>query len=135
MVERLRSHREFSAVLRCRRKVSDSDIVVHVLVHDDVSNIAMPSDSDAHASISSQESQPRRRIGFAVSKHVGNAVVRNHVKRRFRALSAQYETLLPAQCDIVIRAKPSAAHTSYTSLESQIAHCFSRIGRKYSEQQ
>jgi ribonuclease P protein component len=116
-VERLKSHRDFVAVLKRRRRVSREDIVVHYLMHDDViaSDIAAVNG---------------RRIGLAVSKAVGNAVTRNAVKRRFRVLARKYESLLPASCDIVMRAKPSAAHADFQSLDAQVEACFKAVTRK-----
>ena len=116
-VERLRSHREFVAVLKCRRRVSDSDIVAHYLVRGDVSEAANP--ADVH-----------RRLGLAVSKAVGNAVTRNTVKRRFRVSAARYQDALPPNCDVVLRAKPSASSASFASLDSQIHFLFESIARK-----
>lgn len=46
-------------------------------------------------------------MGFVVSKKVGNAVVRNRVKRRLRHLAASMGT--PRQTDVVVRALPPAA--------------------------
>lgn len=115
-MERLRSHRDFVAVLRCRRKVSGDDVVVHYLMPDD-----MPDGGAGDAS---------RHVGLAVSKAVGNAVVRNTVKRRFRVLAQRYEDELPERCSVVLRAKPSAAHASFASLDAQMAQLFRVVRRK-----
>ena len=114
-MERLKSHRDFVAVLKRRRRVSREDIVVHYLMHDDVVT--------------------GRRVGLAVSKAVGNAVTRNAVKRRFRVLARKYESLLPESCDIVLRAKPSAARADFLSLEQQMASCFEAVKRKTASRQ
>ena len=50
--------------------------------------------------------------------------------RRFRVLARKYESALPESCDIVLRAKPSAAHADFLSLEQQIAACFEAVNRK-----
>lgn len=109
-MERLKSHRDFVGVLKRRYKVSGKDVVVHYVVRND--------------------SESSRRLGLAVSKSVGHAVTRNAVKRRFRVLSRQYEELLPECCDVVLRAKPSAAAASFASLESQVSSLFSAVARK-----
>ena len=93
------------------------DIVVHYLVHDD-------------AIIDDSAAMRGRRVGLAVSKAVGNAVTRHAVKRRFRVLARKYEAALPESCDIVLRAKPSAPHADFLSLEQQIAACFEAVNRK-----
>lgn len=113
-MERLRSHRDFVAVLRRRRKVSGDDLVVHYL---------MPDDTEGAGDAS-------RHVGLAVSKAVGNAVVRNTVKRRFRVLAQRYEDELPERCSVVLRAKPSAAHASFASLDAQMAQLFRAVHRK-----
>lgn len=77
----------------------------------------------------------QRRLGLAVSKAVGNAVARNHVKRRLRALAKRYEALLPQQCDVVIRAKPTANHVSFAQLDEQIARTFTAIDRKVAQRE
>ena len=116
-VERLKSHRDFVTVLKCRRKVSDKDIVVHYLVRDD-------------SSVLGDAAIDGRRLGLAVSKAVGNAVTRKTMKRRFRVLARQYESRLPERCDIVLRAKPSAARADFRSLDGQMASLFDAVSRK-----
>ncbi|WP_125981600.1 ribonuclease P protein component [Bifidobacterium goeldii] len=123
-MERLKSHRDFVTVLKRRRKVSDKDIVVHYLVRDDSSILG-----DSHVPADSG-----RRIGLAVSKSVGHAVTRNTVKRRFRVLARQYESRLPERCDVVLRAKPSAAHAEFQSLDGQMASLFDAVARKAAKQ-
>ncbi len=49
------------------------------------------------------------RVGFVVSKAVGDAVRRNRVLRRLRHLSADRISLTPAGTDVVVRALPAAA--------------------------
>ena len=118
-VERLQSHRDFVTVLKRRRKAGGKDIVVHYLVPDDHYD---DDDRTVH-----------RRLGLAVSKSVGHAVTRNTVKRRFRVLARAHEDLLPAHCDIVLRAKPSAATASFASLDQQIAKAFATVAHKVAE--
>ena len=113
-MERLKSHREFVDVLKRRRKVGGKDIVVHYLVRGD--------NQDNPAAV--------RRLGLAVSKSVGKAVTRNTVKRRFRVLAGKYEHNLPAHCDIVLRAKPSAATATFQSLDEQVSRAFDAVTRK-----
>lgn len=49
------------------------------------------------------------RVGFVVSKQVGNAVTRNRVKRRLRHLAAAQLPGTPAGTNLVVRALPRAA--------------------------
>lgn len=52
---------------------------------------------------------PSVRVGFVVSKQVGNAVTRNRVKRRLRHLAADLLPQTPAGVDVVVRALPRAS--------------------------
>ncbi|CAM5786940.1 Ribonuclease P protein component OS=Cellulomonas persica OX=76861 GN=rnpA PE=3 SV=1 [Cellulomonas persica] len=59
-------------------------------------------------------------VGFVVSKGVGNAVVRNRVKRRLRALMAGRLDALPARASLVVRAQAPAAAASYATLGADL---------------
>jgi len=50
-------------------------------------------------------------------------------------LARKYESLLPESCDIVLRAKPSAARADFLSLEQQMASCFEAVKRKTASRQ
>jgi ribonuclease P protein component len=68
------------------------------------------------------------RFGFAVSKRIGSAVVRNRIRRRLRALAA---ALGPAQVrpgyDYVLIARPGAECRAYADLKADLAHALSRV--------
>ena len=62
-------------------------------------------------------------VGIVVNKKVGNAVVRNKVRRRIKEAVAQIikDNLLPQRAlDIVIIARPSAASISYEILKQNV---------------
>ncbi|GEC99857.1 ribonuclease P protein component [Kocuria varians] len=61
------------------------------------------------------------RVGFVVSKAVGNAVTRNKVKRRLRELSAETVRERPRDLDVVVRALPQAAGASWQELARDYA--------------
>ncbi|MCL2540855.1 MAG: ribonuclease P protein component [Nocardioidaceae bacterium] len=65
--------------------------------------------------------------GFVVSNAVGNAVVRNRVKRRLRHLVAERIDALPASSRLVVRANPVAATASYRELGSDLDRCLKRV--------
>lgn len=59
--------------------------------------------------------------GFAVSRAVGGAVVRNRVTRRLRAIMADELVELPLGSRVVIRALPDAAAASFAQLRDDVA--------------
>ncbi|PLS31029.1 ribonuclease P protein component [Bifidobacterium margollesii] len=142
-MERLKSHRDFVTVLRKRTKASSKDLVVHFHVRADDDDSAEPEaqrsamqnavrgESDGHRFPRPQTRQRQvRRLGLAVAKNVGHAVTRNAVKRRFRVLARRYEDLLPFNCDVVMRAKPSAAKADFSALDDQVRQTFTRVADK-----
>jgi ribonuclease P protein component len=60
------------------------------------------------------------RAGFVVSKAVGNAVVRNRVRRRLRHLVRPRLADLPAGASLVVRALPEAAAASFDRLGTDL---------------
>ena len=56
------------------------------------------------------------RIGIIVAKSVGNAVDRNLVRRRYRALGRQFVEAGAHGSDLVVRALPGSAQRSWTTL-------------------
>jgi ribonuclease P protein component len=72
-----------------------------------------------YARVRSEEPQGNNRFGFIVSKAVGNAVQRNLVKRRMRALAAQF-TADATGLDVVLRALPGSADIDWDELSQQV---------------
>ncbi|MFC3997871.1 ribonuclease P protein component [Nocardiopsis sediminis] len=60
------------------------------------------------------------RVGFVVSKAVGNAVVRKRVQRRLRHLMRDRLSSLPEGSLLVVRARPLAASLRYDTLAAQL---------------
>jgi len=56
------------------------------------------------------------RVGIIVARSVGNAVERNRVRRRYRALGRQFVDAGARGSDIVVRALPGAAQCSWATL-------------------
>ena len=70
---------------------------------------------------------PGPRAGFVVSKAVGNAVVRNRVKRRLRHLVREQLGSLPGSGALVVRALPAAGHASAEELAADLGRCLGRL--------
>ncbi|CAM3759619.1 ribonuclease P protein component [Alicyclobacillus pomorum] len=70
---------------------------------------------------------PYFRVGFSVSKKVGNAVVRNRLKRRLRACFHELTPqLVETHMDFVVVCRKSAADTTYEEMRTEL----SRLLRK-----
>ena len=70
------------------------------------------------------------RVGFTVSKAVGNAATRNRVKRRLRHLTREHlQTLegLPGRAALVVRALPASAEASYAALGADLGRTLDRV--------
>ena len=61
---------------------------------------------------------PHSRFGFVVSKRVGNAVTRNRVKRRLRAIFYAYRPHIKSGFDVVVICRPQTAALAYRELEA-----------------
>ena len=55
-------------------------------------------------------SEPYSRLGMAVSKRIGNAVVRNRIKRYVRETFRRHKAFLLSSCDLVCVARREAAN-------------------------
>ena len=99
--QRLRRGTDFAAAVRGGRRAGRNTVVVHLLI-----------DEPAQASTA--------RAGFVVSKSVGNAVIRNKVRRRLRHLVRPRLADLPDGTVVVIRALPAAASASFEALGSDL---------------
>ena len=74
------------------------------------------------------DGDPTMRVGFTVTKKIGNAVVRNRMKRRFRALARE---LLPGGgiggADHVLIGREGGIERPFESLRAELAKALARI--------
>lgn len=68
----------------------------------------------------------RPRVGYAVGRRVGTAVVRNTVRRRLRVLMADAD---PAPGDYLVQAAPAAAGLSSSELGAHLRAALDRSSR------
>jgi ribonuclease P protein component len=108
---RMRNGSDFTAAVRGGRRAGRTTLVVH---------------------LSRVPSLEPARVGFVVSKAVGNAVTRNRVKRRLRHLARERVAALPSGSLLVVRANPAAAEASdlASDLDSALATVSRRDGRR-----
>lgn len=72
--------------------------------------------------------EPRApRFGFIISKQVGSAVVRNTVRRRLKAVCAEFRDSVPQGTDVVIRALPASATAEFAELRADVLRCLNRL--------
>ncbi len=67
------------------------------------------------------------RVGFVVSKAVGNAVVRGRTKRRLRAIAGARLSGIPDGLDIVVRAHPGAAQVDFDELSDAFVQALDKV--------
>jgi len=106
---RLTRSQDFTAALRGGRRAGRSLVVMHLRT------AQAPADQPA-------------RVGFVTSKAVGNAVVRNQVRRRLRHQMAARLSCLPPGALVVVRATPSAAGASSAELGAELDRVLARLG-------
>jgi ribonuclease P protein component len=107
---RLRDSEAFTRTVRSGRRAGGAALVVHLLA-----NEARPAPP---------------RVGLVVSKAVGNAVVRNRVKRRLRHLTREHLPSLQGlsgSAVLVVRALPASAGATYAELGADLDRCLARV--------
>ena len=68
------------------------------------------------------------RIGIAVSRKVGNSVIRNRLKRVIRECYRNYEKIIPFGYDLVILWKNSDNKITYNQLNEDMKKIFKKSG-------
>lgn len=101
---RLRSSSDFQSVMRRGSRSGTQTVVVYMALTGDAPSMA----------------------GFAVSRTVGGAVVRNRVKRRLRAIMRDLLPTVPEGTHVVVRALPDAAQSSFESLAADVSSALRR---------
>ncbi|MBT2506676.1 MULTISPECIES: ribonuclease P protein component [Streptomyces] len=112
---RLRRREDFATAVRRGRRAGRPLLVVH---------LRSSGSTDPHAP---GESVPPTRAGFVVSKAVGNAVVRNVVKRRLRHLVRDRLSQLPPGSLVVVRALPGAGDADHAQLAQDLDAALQRL--------
>lgn len=118
---RVRTPAEFRHLGRTGTRAGRRTVVVSVATDPDRTRSASPS-------------APRPRAGFVVSKAVGNAVTRNRVKRRLRAVVAEQmrtEPLRGLPVLVQVRALPPAAEADHAVLRRETVGALAKALRPH----
>ena len=107
---RLHSGEEFRAVTRGGERSARSHVVVHL-------------------SLLTQGAEAPR-VGFVVSKRVGNAVIRNLVARRLREIIRPQLATLPGGSAVVLRALPGIQDQPFAELRDDVDSALTTAARK-----
>jgi ribonuclease P protein component len=107
--QRLRARSGFLLVQQNGRRIPGQTLVLYAMRR---------SDGSSHAS----------RLGITVSKKVGNAVVRNRVKRWIRESYRRLERIQDA--DVVVIAKPLAAQSTFEAMSRELRGLVGRVQAK-----
>ncbi len=104
----MQSSDELRLAVRQGVRMGRPTLVVHATLVDDA--VTQPHRTTPSSwSPAGPTEHPDVRVGFVVSKAVGNAVTRNRVKRRLRHLATLSLPVTPPGTRIVVRALPRAA--------------------------
>lgn len=112
---------DFSVTVRRGRRFGRRTIVLHYL------DAAGDGGDDADAPFS-RSGGPR--VGFVVSKGVGNSVVRHAVTRKLRHVVMELLDDVPSTADMVIRALPASATATSEELATDVRKALSRATRR-----
>jgi len=118
-IERLKTRPEFLRVAATRKKWAAPGLILQVKSH--------PADGQA------TPTDGFLRVGFTVSRKVGNSVARNRAKRRLRALAAEVLprcNLRPDQSgfDLVIIGRRSTLTRPYAKLTDDLLKALRKVG-------
>jgi ribonuclease P protein component len=117
----MRRSEDFTDAVRRGARSGARRLVVHLRPGTET-DITPTSGREVHAAL----------VGFVVPKAVGNAVRRNEVKRRLRALMSQRVDLLEGGTGVVVRALPAAAGASSAELARDLDKALAGARRRES---
>ena len=104
-MQRLKNSIDFKRVYNNQKSFANRHLVLYILKTDNES-----------------------RIGFSVSKKVGNAVTRNKIKRRLREISRLNAYQIKEGYDIICIVRVKAKDIDYQTLNNSFLHLIKKLG-------
>jgi ribonuclease P protein component len=110
--QRLRKHADYQHVYKSSRKQFAKQMGYFALLRE-----TCPED----------EARNGPRIGLTVPKALGNAVVRNRIKRRMREVVRRQLKFLDAPVDVVLHPRRTVIDSEFAALEREVSSVFRAI--------
>ncbi|WP_274365070.1 ribonuclease P protein component [Paenibacillus thermotolerans] len=104
---RLRKREDFSRVFKHGKAAANHQLVVYVKPSKDAESF---------------------RVGISASKKIGNAVVRNKMRRRLKEILRGMETRIAKNVDIVVIVRKPAVELEFSDLKRSVHHVLKRAG-------
>ena len=115
---RLHRHGEYQRVYRSSRKRFSKQMSYFFLLREPQSTIENSRPYEANWA---------PRVGLTVSRAMGNAVVRNRIKRRMREAVRRQIAILHAPVDVVLHPNRRVTEIEFSLLEQDVAQIFRAI--------
>lgn len=106
-LKRLRKNEEFQVVFKKGKSVANRQFVVYVL---------------------KRPEQSYSRLGLSVSKKMGNAVMRNHIKRFIKEIFRDLSDRLEPGNDYIIISRRPVRTMSYQEMQGSLVHVLKKAG-------
>ncbi|MCO7175270.1 ribonuclease P protein component [Sporolactobacillus kofuensis] len=100
-LKRLKKNQDFQVVFKDGKSFANRQFVVYVL---------------------NQPNQPYSRLGLSVSKKMGNAVMRNHIKRYIKAIFREFSDRLEVGNDYIIISRKPVSTMSHVEMQKSLEH-------------
>ena len=102
---RVKSEKDFNAIFKSGQSFANRKFVVYML----------------------EKEQKHFRVGISVSKKLGNAVVRNRIKRKLRHVLMEFSPFLTTH-DFVVIARRGVEELNYHEVKQNLKHVLSLAG-------
>ena len=107
---RVKKEKDFNAIFQKGKSVANRKFVVYRL----------------------ENSEQHFRVGLSVSKKLGNAVMRNQIKRRIRHILIEHKNQLVENVDFVVIARKGIEILEYAEMEKNLLHVL-KLSKIYQE--